>query len=389
MNDGPSWFRIPLEPESNCSIIEHMSRESEHLGTRVAAARRNAGLTQEECAARVGIARSALAKVETGRRGISATELVRLAQAMEMRVEWFFEDAPQAVLSRRNAAEPGAASPSVDLFTERIAREVEFLQRLGELELAETPAIAFPKTSEEAEHAAAKARRQLGYNQEQPAIALDARASDLGLLAFSWEFGENGADGASLLLACGGVAVVNGSCQTGRRRLTLAHELGHYVFGDEYSTDWRVAEAPAARREGRIDRFARALLLPAVALKNRWSGGDDTRVDAVRLASEYRVDMATLARRLDEMEIASPQELAVVRATRTRQSDIVELGLIVADELSPPRLPDAYVKAVLNLYRREEVSAARALGLLLDTWQENDLPDLPPLPADAVWSFVS
>ena len=381
--------KVPLESESDCSIIEHMSKESEQLGVRVAAARRDVGLTQEECAARVGIARSALAKIETGIRGISATELVRLAQALEMRVEWFFEDAPQAVLSRRNAAEPGAPSPSVDLFTERIAREVEFLQRLGELELAETPAITFPEASEEAEHAAAEARRRLGYDHEEPVTALDARAAELGLLAFSWEFGEHGADGASVLLAQGGIAVVNGSFQTGRRRLTLAHELGHYVFGDEYSTDWRVAEAPAAKREGLIDRFARALLLPAAALRSRWSGGDDTRVDAVRLASEYRVDMTTLARRLDELEIASPQELALVRATRTRQSDIVELGLIVADELSPPRLPDAYVKAVLNLYRREEVSAARALGLLLDTWQEDDLPDLPPLPADAVWSFVS
>ena len=380
---------ISLESDDYCSIIEHMSRECEQLGVRVAAARRDAGLTQAECAARVGIARSALAKVETGIRGISATELVRLAQALETRVEWFFEDAPQAVLSRRNAAELGAPSPSVDLFTERIAREVEFLQRLDGLELAETPAIAFPQTPEEAEQAAAKTRRQLGYDHEEPATALGTRASNLGLLPFSWEFGESGADGASVLLACGGVAVVNGSFQTGRRRLTLAHELGHYVFGDEYSTDWRVAETSAARREGRIDRFARAPLLPASPLRSHWNGGDDTRVDAVRLASEYRVDMSTLARRLQELGIASPQELAVVRTTSTRQSDIVELGLIVANELSPPSLPDTYVKAVLNLYRREEVSATRALNLLLDTWQEDDLPDLPPLPADAVWSFVS
>ena len=366
-----------------------MSRESEQLGVRVAAARRDVGLTQEECASRVGIARSALAKIETGIRGVSATELVRLAQALQMRVEWFFEDAPQAVLSRRNAAEPGARSPSVDRFTERIAREVEFLQRLGEIELTASPAMEFPETPEQAEEAAAEARRRLGYDHEEPATALGAHAAELGLLAFSWELGTSGSDGASVLLERGGIAVVNGSFQTGRRRLTLAHELGHYVFGDEYSTDWRVAEAPAAKREGYIDRFARALLLPAAASRSRWSGGDDTRVDAVRLASEYRVDMTTLARRLDELKIASPQELAVVRATRTRRSDIVELGLLVADELSPPQLPDAYVKAVLNLYRREEVSAARALDLLLDIWQEDDLPDLPPLPVDAVWSFVS
>ena len=337
----------------------------------------------------MGMDRSALAKIETGRRGISATELVRFADALRMRIEWFFEDAPQAVLSRRNAAEPGAPSPSVDRFTERIAREVEFLQRIDGIELAAIPAMEFPATPEQADRAAAEARRRLGYDPDQPATALDARAAEVGLLVFSWEFGRHGADGACVLLQQGGVAVVNGSYQTGRRRLALAHELGHYLFGDEYSTDWRVAETPATRREGRIDRFARSLLLPAPVLKYRWRGGDDARVDAVRLASEYRVDMATLARRLDELEIASPQELALVRATRTRRSDIVELGLLVADELSPPLLPDAYVKAVLNLYRREEISAARSLGLLLDTWEVGDLPDLPLLPADAVWSFVS
>ena len=380
--------RVELDLGRLCSTIEQVTRDGEHLGARVAAARRDAGLTQQECATRVGIDRSALAKIETGRRGVSATELVRFAEALEMRIEWFFEDAPQAVLSRRNAAEAGAPSPSVDRFTERLAREVEFLQRIGGIELTETPAISFPETAEQAESAASEARRRLGYDPEQPATALGARVAELGLLAFSWEFGEH-ADGASVLLQQGGVAVVNGSYPTGRRRLTLAHELGHYLFGDEYSTDWRVAEAPVAMREGRIDLFARALLLPSTVLRRRWSGGDATRVDSVRLASEYRVGMATLARRLDELEIATPQESALVRATSTRRSDIVELGLVVADELLPPLLPDAYVKAVLSVYRREEISAARALGLLLDTWEEDDLPDLPPLPADAVWSFVS
>lgn len=372
-----------------CSIIAHVSRDEEHLGARIAAARRDLGLTQEQCAARAGLDRSALAKIETDRRRVGATELVQLAQVLEMRVEWFFEDAPQAVLSRRNAAEPGAPSPAVDRFTERIVREVEFLQSAGGIELAATPAMEFPKDPGQAETAADEARRMMGYGHGEPATLLSEHVAEVGVLSFSWEFGEDGADGASVLLGCGGVAVVNGSCQTGRRRLTLAHELGHCLFGDEYSTDWRVADSPVARREGCIDRFARALLLPEPVLRNRWRGGDEVRVDALRLASEFRVDMTTLARRLDELDLASSQELAKVRATRTRRSDIIELGLVVADELSAPLLPRAYVKAVLDLYRREEISSARALGLLMDTWEVDDLPDLPPLPADAVWSFVS
>ena len=358
------------------------------LGVRIAEARLGAGLTQEECASGAGLGRSALAKIETGARRVGAMELARLAEALDMRVEWFFDDAPVAVVSRRNSAEPGAPSPEIDRFTERLAREVEFLQDLGGLPMAASPRLALPATSEESEDVAADVRRRLGYGLADPAVNLARHVAEIGLLAFSMDLGSDAADGGSILLGTGGVAVVNGSRDTGRRRLTLAHELGHYVFADEYSTDWDIYGAPS-RTESRIDRFARAVLLPSPALAERWHGGVGIRTDAVRIASEFRVDMSTLARRLEELRLAGPEETATVRATRTRRADIVEFDLVVAHELAPPDLPEVYVKAVLNAYRREEISAARALGLLLDTWAEDDLPALPLLPAEATWSFVT
>ncbi len=305
-----------------------------------------------------------------------------------MRVEWFFGDAPMAVVSRRNSAEPGAPSPEIDRFAERLAREVGFLQGIGELPLPASPSVALPATPEEAEDIAVDVRRRLGYDAPEPAVNLAGRVAGIGLLAFSVELGNDGADGGSILLESGGVAVINGTRDVGRRRLTLAHELGHYVFADEYSTDWDIFSAPS-RTESLIDRFARAVLLPAVVLAERWNGGDSTRSEAVRIASEFRLDMSTLARRLEELSLADPEEADTVRATRTRRADIVEFDLVVAHELAPRDLPEAYVKAVLNVYRREEISAARALGLLLDTWVEDDLPNLPLLPAGAAWSFVT
>ena len=303
-------------------------------------------------------------------------------------MEWFFDDAPTAVVSRRNSAEPGAPSPELDRTTERIGREVEFLRSIGELLLAASPALAVPTEPEEAEEAAADVRRRLGYDGGKPSVNLAGHVAGIGLLAFSVALGEESADGGSILLDNGGVAVINASRDVGRRRLTLAHELGHYVFADEYSTDFDIYSAPS-RTESLIDRFARAVLLPARTLAGHWGGGDSTRTDAVRIASESRVDMSTLARRLDELSLTPPEETAAVRATRTRRADIVEFELVVANELAPPTLPDIYVKAVLNAYRSDKISAARALGLLLDTWAEEDLPDLPPIPAEANASFVS
>lgn len=359
------------------------------LGDRIAVARRDVGLTQEECASRAELPRTALAKIETGARRVSSLELARLANALDMRIEWFFEEAPPAVVSRRNAAEAGAPSPKIDRMAERLAREVEFLQDIGDcLDLPSTPRLPFPTRPEAIEAKASEVRGLLGYQDKEPAVGLVARSADLGLLAFSFNMGDEGADGASILLERGGVAVVNGSRRVGRRRLTLAHELGHYVFADEFSTDWQVGDVSAIETELRIDRWARALLLPAPALRERWRGGEHTRTDAVRIGSEFRVDMATLARRLVELEMVSPTEEETVRAARTRRADIVDFNLLVPTDLEPPELPNIYEKAVLDAYRREEISAARAVGLLLGAWEESDLPDLPMLPVEALWSFV-
>ena len=352
------------------------------LGERIATARREAGLTQGACAARAAIERTALAKIETGARRVGAVELARLADALDVRIEWFFEDAPQSVVSRRNAAEAGAPSPAIDRSVERLAREIEFLQRIGpDLDLPASPELAVPETMQEAEAAAGEARRMLGYDEGQPAIGLAERAADLGLLVFSLALGDDAADGASILLSRGGVALVNGSRALGRRRLTLAHELGHFMFADEFSTDWSVADDPASKREARIDRFARALLLPGSALRTAWQSDLDTRTRAVLVASEYRVDMSTLSRRLRELGVASPEEATVVRSTRTRKADIVEHALLVPQDLAPPEFPRAYVRAVLNAYRSEEISAARAIGMLPETWAEDDLPDLRRSPS--------
>ena len=314
-----------------------------------------------------------------------------LADALDMRVEWFFEDAPAAVVSRRNASDGfGGPSPEIDRTVERIAREVVFLQGLGDvLDLPTTPELSVPSDFAAADAAAREVRNLLGYDKGEPAIDLARRVAEIGLLAFSLDIHSDGADGASVLLDRGGVAVVNGNRELGRRRLTLAHELGHYVFADEYSTDWRVGDTSTHRTEALIDRFARALLVPKSAVQAPWHAGHDTRTSTVVIASKYRVDMSTLALRLTEVGLVSSEEAARVRTTRTRRADIVELNLFVPTELSPPELPTLYVKAVLAAYRNEEVSSARALELLFDTWDESHLPELPQLPAGATWSFVS
>jgi Zn-dependent peptidase ImmA (M78 family) len=239
-----------------------------------------------------------------------------------------------------------------------------------------------------------RAAARLDFDDAAPLLDLSAHAAGAGLLAFSIDLGDDAADGASILLERGGVAVINGHLHVGRRRLTLAHEVGHYFFADEFSVDWRVAEPDGSNHwETRLDRFARALLLPAPGLKQAWAGqrqaNDDLRTAAVRVASEFRVDMNTLARRLHELALVPRPEADRVRQVRTTKADIVELELLVQHELDPPDLARSYVESVLRLYRNETITSARATDLLLETWEESDLPELPKLPESAIWKFVS
>lgn len=372
-----------------------MTVDAETLGQRIAEARGRAGLTQADLAGAVSLDRSALTKIELGSRRVSALELAQIANALNTRIEWFVDEAPTALISHRNTQEPGAPSPAIDVWIERIARDVEFvLANDDRFQLSNPAERVTPVDADAAEALAADARSLLGIDDTEPCLQLTDKLAEQGLLVFSQDLGTESADAATILLASGGVSIINGTMRVGRRRLALAHEFGHFLVADEYTVDWRVAEQTnPERRESLLDRFARALLLPAAGIRQAWQlyGSDhdhDLRSMAVRLASTYQVDMATLARRLVELDLVGSDEAKRIRSTSTTRADIVEMDLYVGDELRPPALPRVYERSVWRLYRSETISAARALDLLLDAYGEESLPPLAERSEEEIWQYL-
>jgi Zn-dependent peptidase ImmA (M78 family)/DNA-binding XRE family transcriptional regulator len=374
-----------------------MPLDSAGLGARVAQARQRSGLTQDELARSTGLDRTAITKIETGARRVTALELARVAETLRERIEWFLSDTVPAVVSHRNMSDPGEPSPKIDDAIDRLSRAVEFVaahdQRLADL-LEGTPIGEVAADVADIESMARTARAVLGFDDAEPAHGLSERFSSIGVLTFVLDLGTETADAASVLLPHGAVALVNGSLRTGRRRLALAHELGHVLLADEYTVDWRVDNGTANNRERAIDRFARALLLPPNSLTTEWNsltGPDDAglREASVRIASRYRVDMSTLARRLSDLGLVDSAQAGEIRAIKTLKADIVELDLVVADELPAGELPRNYEASVLRLYTSELVSEVRALDLLLDVWTPDDLPLLPDRNESEIWQYVS
>ncbi|WP_448061215.1 helix-turn-helix domain-containing protein [Cellulomonas hominis] len=373
-----------------------MVLDPETLGRRVAESRLRAGLTQHDLAAAVGLDRSALAKVEVGDRRLTALELSRIADAVGSRIEWFVTEPAPAIISHRNLLDPGAASPRIDDEVERRARAVEFVTSAdGGFQLGDLPVRALPTDTTQIEELAAEARILMGLSTAGPVIGLAQCVGVLGIVPFVVDLGHESADAATVLLRTGAVSVVNGVLRVGRRRLALAHEIGHALVADDYTVDWRVDTGSAAdHRESLFERFARALLLPDASVIGDWarwrgSAEEEFRAAVVRLASVYRVDMATLSRRLLELGLIDGKQAAQIRLTKTTRADIVELSLVVGEEMIVGQMPPGYESAVLRLYRREVVSEARALDLLFGAWEVDDLPVLPQRPEAAIWQYVS
>ncbi|QWT22818.1 XRE family transcriptional regulator [Subtercola sp. PAMC28395] len=363
------------------------------LSSRIAEARTEAGLTQADLAGQIGLARSAVAKIETGLRGVSALELSQIASAVGQRVEWLLTDGPAAVVAHRIRRDADSSVASIDRELERLARDVEFLaEQSSSFHLPAREPWSVPQSFSDADNLAARARDELNLEKGAPALRLAETFGGLGLLVFVKDLGIDSADGGTVLLSQGGLSLINGTSHLGRRRLTAAHELAHYLVADDFVIDWRVAEgAESGRTEAFFDRFARALLLPEEGLGRYWltALADGLRAAAVRTASHFQVDMATLARRLHETGIIDREEAGRIREVRTTRADIVDYDLIVPYELEKPTLPRSYERGVLALYRGERISAERALDLLHSTYALEDLPELSPAREDELWSILN
>ncbi len=373
--------------------------DSKTLGVRIREARERAGMKQGELGSAVDLDRTAVNKIEGGARKVTALELSDIARALGVRMSSFFTEPVPGLVSHRSSQGLDAADSSIDRLLERLATDVEFVQSLAPAELglddleSRFDGLSFsrPGNMSDAERLAIQTRELLGLDEAEPIHDLVASVAAVGLLVFSADLGVDTADAGTILLRQGGVSLVNSHNKIGRRRLAAAHELGHYLVADEYTVDWRVADQ-GGDIEGRLDRFARALLLPEPGVRAAWSRHVEMhglREIAVLIGSEFRVDMATLARRLQELGLISGDGAAAVRGTTTTQADIVEFGLPVPSDLADTSLPVPFQRAVLRAFRDERISSERALEMLQGTFSEEDLPDLRARREDEIWKFVS
>jgi transcriptional regulator with XRE-family HTH domain/Zn-dependent peptidase ImmA (M78 family) len=345
------------------------------LGERVQSARVAIGMSQTELGESIGLDRTMVAKIESGVRRVDALELARLSSALGVPMAFFLATQP-LVLSRRTvtladdtATEAGRESNMLDIALENWIRELRQLIDLGLL--TTRPPLRYPsavQSPREARVAARWVRAQLG-RADEPIDSMMGLCEQAGQFVLVTNLRG---DGASAVDGDLGAAVVSLQGEPGRRRATAAHELGHLVLGDEYSSDLGV-HASRAARESMIDAFAAELLLPLAAFDALGVDRPLTRDRLVQIAASYRTSWSLLLRQA-EVAGLGPIPKRWSQSKPTRAEFLEALGWIPQPDLESIRVPPAFAHAVMLAWRDDLITRNRAVEMMHGQIDVADLP---------------
>lgn len=327
---------------------------------------------------RAGLDRTMIVKIESGSRRIDAIELIRLSSALQVPVDFLLRPAPP-VLSHRASVmaedadtEAARQSGRLDLALAAWMHDVRQMTGLGVLQPGPfLMARAVVDSDAAARDLAQWVREQLGAGSEpiDSLAELCERAGQYVLAANVPGEGSSAVDGDIA------VAVVSLRGDPGRRRATAAHELGHLVIGDEYSSDLGV-HASRGDREALLDAFAAELLLPSrVLTEERGAAEVISRDQLIRLAARYRTSWSLAIRQATQAGVLSGQARRDWGRSSPARSEFMEaVGWAPQPDLEAIRVPPRYAHAVMEAWRIGAITATRAVELMHGQITAADLP---------------
>ena len=305
----------------NRALVE--SLPPPELGRRLQEARKARGLTQQEVANSLTIARTTVTALEKGERRTQPSELIQMARLYGRPVGDFvggrepFSDftvqfrAAVTNLDSRQAQDE--LQQAVESF-QRLCEDYLYLENLNAAPLSRNYPPQYPTsgTSPElaAEDAALSERHRLALGDGPLLNLRDALESDVGLRIFSIELPSRVAGMFSYTEKLGGCIAVNARHPQDRQRWSFAHEYGHFL-SSRFRSEVSMLGGYGRSRTGErfADAFARCLLIPATGLRRRFneesraSDGRITATEICRLAHHYFVSVEAMMLRLEELRL--------------------------------------------------------------------------------------
>ncbi|MBU1431219.1 XRE family transcriptional regulator [Myxococcota bacterium] len=346
------------------------------IGQQVAAARGALSLSQAALADRMSLDRTAITRIERGERNISALELVKLGEILRRPLEFFLTPTLSVTSYRAEDRENDANNIELSLILDELRLDAETLIKMGHL-TPPSPLKVWGRADrvDEAVSAAAATRRHLGLG-EGPIFDLAEITASLGLYVFvsNPNTGMHDIDGAYRALGSAGVAWINGAKKVGRRRFSLAHELGHHLLDDEY----RESPVLEGSAEQNVNIFAAHFLVSSSGLRAYWGTlqTDSIRDRAIYAAAHFGVSWSSICSRIRNAEILDQNVVESLKEDPPRYGDYLSLSVDIKNELSPIYLSKLFGASILAAYKHEHLSEGRTIEMMRGALSQEDLPSL-------------
>ncbi len=344
------------------------------LGARLQEARKARGLTQQEVADHMHMARTTLVAIEKGERRLSPDELIRLAAlygrpvselvARQTVVEGFV---PQFRAVLREDFEADADLQRVTAELQRLAEDYVELERLcGWTSSKSYPpqySTANTPLDRAAEEIATAERNRLGIGDGPISSLRERLETDVGLRIFYFDMPSRISGLFVFNEVLGGCAAINVRHPKDRRQWSLSHEYGHFLTSRfQPEVTFLVEKRRSSQRERLADGFARYFLMPASGLNRRFSELNRASEEGITLAQVctladlYRVSLQAMILRLEELHRLpsgtwvnlEAQGLEVRRAQNLLNIDV---NVTVKD-----KLPRRYQRLAVMAYEKGELS---------------------------------
>jgi Zn-dependent peptidase ImmA (M78 family)/transcriptional regulator with XRE-family HTH domain len=298
-------------------ILKSIDRRA--LGERLQAARKARGLTQQEVADRLQIARTTLAAIEKGERMIRPDELIMLGQLYNEPVNRLlrqeitsepFSVQFRAALSQSDGAE---VEQAIHEF-QKLCEDYSYLETITASPLPQK----YPSVYEiegldpvkRAEDVASAERNRLGLGDGNIANLKKILENEVGIRIFGMPLPSKIAGLFAYADRLGACIATNTKHPHDRQLMSIMHEYGHFLTS-RTKADIVILQAytrvPASERFA--DAFARFFLLPAAGLQRRFHDimtlkkGNITPADLLALADLYSVSFQAFLFRLEELKL--------------------------------------------------------------------------------------
>jgi len=358
------------------------------LGDRLRGARIRAGLTQEEAAKSLELARTTLVAVEKGQRRVRADELEAFVRAYGVTVNALFRqsaihvDLVPRFRSLRDSSEAG--KEAARLLNDLVAAELELeglvSRRLKKDYPAERPILP-GDIRDQAEDIAGDMRHRLGLGLAPIADIVSLLEVELGIRVYIRPLKSSISGLFVFDDEVGACIMLNQNHPRPRRALTAAHEFAHLITARHEPDVLESTAGPQSRAERFATAFSLSFMMPAAVVRSRFRESQQISErfsprHLILMAHALHVSQEAMCRRLEDLKLlpSGTWESLISRGFSGEQVQEVLGDRPKDDGLAiPPRLWMLAAEA----HRRELLTEGQIAQLLrMDRFEIRQLLDM-------------